>query len=180
MVPLMLLGLHNEYRSGINGWLPKDRFGTINEVLRPIDATNATSAQPPTTVPDQQVESLPPDAMTAPAHSRTPHEPKLDMTNKEYERYLKTSLKNTETITSELPVKATIVESMLGLMCLQPPHTTAHDAIPLLQGYTRKGCPVKCGADWSREHIELMLNRGPHRSALAKKAVSQLLQETID
>ena len=55
-----------------------------------------------------------------------------------------------------------------------------HDAIPLLQGYAQDGFPVNCGGDWSRENIELMLERGPHRSANRKKAVRQLCQETED
>ena len=102
------------------------------------------------------------------------------MTKEEYERYFKTSQNNTETIPSEFPVKTTIGESMLGLMCPQPPYATVYDAILILQGYAREECPVKCGPDWSREHIELMLTRGPHRLALAKKAMSQLRQENID
>ena len=67
---------------------------------------------------------------------------------------------------------------MLGLMCPQPPYATAHDTIPLLKGYAHKGCPVQCGTDWSLEHIELMLTHGPHRLALAKKAVIKIRQET--
>ena len=69
---------------------------------------------------------------------------------------------------------------MLGLMCPQPPYATAHDTIPLLKGYAHKGCPVQFGANWSLEHIELMLTREPHRSALEKKSVGQLRQETKD
>ena len=65
-------------------------------------------------------------------------------------------------------------------MCPQLPYTVDHDAIPLLQGYARYGCPVDCGADWTAEHIELMLERGPHRSATGKAAVRQLRKETED
>ena len=61
-----------------------------------------------------------------------------------------------------------------------PPYAKDHEAIPLLQGYTRDGFPVDCGDDLSREHTELMLQHGPHQSDLAKKAVCQLHQETTD
>ena len=40
------------------------------------------------------------------------------------------------------------------------------------------GCPVECGPDWSKEKIELLLRRGPHRSALSPNALIQLREET--
>lgn len=69
---------------------------------------------------------------------------------------------------------------MLGLIFPQLPCVTAHDAIPLLQGYTCNGCPVNCGLNWSREHIEMMIIRGSHRKALAINSVHQLRQENRD
>ena len=39
---------------------------------------------------------------------------------------------------------------------------------------------MDCRDDWSQEHIELMLQRGPHLSDLAKKSGRQLRQETAD
>ena len=39
---------------------------------------------------------------------------------------------------------------------------------------------MDCGKDWSGEHIELIIERGPHSSANWKKAVRQLRQETED
>jgi hypothetical protein len=44
--------------------------------------------------------------------------------------------------------------------------------------YAQKGCPVKCGPDWSREKILLLLCRGPHRSSKKKQATIQLRRET--
>ena len=34
------------------------------------------------------------------------------------------------------------------------------------------------GEDWSREHIDIMIERGPHQSANGEKSVRQLRQET--
>ena len=77
-------------------------------------------------------------------------------------------------------MRETIGKLLLGLMCPNPPYAKDHDAIMLLQGCARDGFPVDCGEGWSREHIELMLQRGPHQSDLAKKVWRQLCQETAD
>ena len=55
-----------------------------------------------------------------------------------------------------------------------------HDTTPILQKYATQGCPVDCGRNWSHKHQLLMLQRGPHRSALAKKAVIQLQHKTTE
>ena len=62
----------------------------------------------------------------------------------------------------------------------QLPYARDHEVIPLLKGYAQDGCPLECGVDWTRQHIEIMLKRGPHKSALVKKAVRQLRQKTND
>ena len=61
--------------------------------------------------------------------------------------YLKTKLKNSDTIPDELPVRKTIGKSLLGLMCPNPLYAKYHKAIQLLQGYKRDGCLVDCGDD---------------------------------
>ena len=65
-------------------------------------------------------------------------------------------------------------------MCPQIPYATDHGVIPLLQGYVQDGCPVDCGKNWTREHMEVILERGPHKSSNGKKAVRQISQETED
>ena len=70
----------------------------------------------------------------------------------------------------------TIGKFLLGLMCPNPLYAEDHEAIPFLQGYSHHGCPVYCGDDLLREHIELILQRGPHRLALAKNAGQKLRQ----
>ena len=67
------------------------------------------------------------------------------MTTEEYNSYLKTKLKNSDTIPAKFLVRETIVKSLLGLMCPNSPYAEDHEAIPLLQGYARDGCPVDCG-----------------------------------
>lgn len=81
---------------------------------------------------------------------------------------------------NNIPTIPTIGKLQLGLMCSQPPYAVAHDAMPLLQEYAKKGCPVNCGDNWSYKHIVLMLQRGPHWSSLSKKDVRQLRQETLE
>ena len=54
----------------------------------------------------------------------------------------------------------------------------SHPAGPLLKYYADQGCPVDCGKDWSREHIEALLRRGPHISAKNPDAIRALNEET--
>ena len=102
------------------------------------------------------------------------------MTTEEYESYLKAELKNSDTILSKFPVRETIGKSLLVLMCPNPLYAEDHEAITLLHGYGRDGCQVDCRDEWSREHIDLMLQNGLHLSDLAKKAGIQLFQDTTD
>ena len=74
----------------------------------------------------------------------------------------------------------TIGKYLMGLMYPQLPYAVHHDAIHLLQGYAQYVCPVDCWKYLLREHIEIMLERGPNWSANGKKAVCQLRQETQD
>ena len=94
----------------------------------------------------------------------------------EHEKDVVRALEQSPDIPSEIPVKNTI--GKLRLMEPHPPFGINHDTIPLLNRYAKEGCPVKCGKPWSRATIELLLRRGPHRSAMIKKAVKQLRSET--
>ena len=75
---------------------------------------------------------------------------KLDITTEEYDAYLKTKFKNSDTIPAKFPVRETIGKLLLGLMCPNPLYAKDREAITLLQGYAHDGCPVDCGDDWSR------------------------------
>ena len=160
--------------TGIAGWLPGTRFRPLSDMRELTPKRHRSNPQPealraPT--PRQRLEVTP-----APAPA-----PKLAMSPAEYDEHLAQKLKNDTCISSELPAKELIGKSLqLGLMKPQPPYATTHDAIPLLDGYANDGCPVDCGDDWTKEHIILLLERGPHRSANCKKAVRQLRQETVE
>eukprot|EP00978_Attheya_sp_CCMP212_P017620 scaffold47191_cov34-Attheya_sp.AAC.2 len=46
--------------------------------------------------------------------------------------------------------------------------------------YATRGCPVDCGAPWTREQIEAALERGPHKSATEPAASADLWKEAVD
>ena len=157
----------------IQGWIPKPRFNSSTQILSvieqiPVRAQKRSSITTTNNVerPTKQVKVI--------------TLPKLDTTTEEYNSYLNTRLKNSDTIPSKLPVRETIVKLLMGLMCPNPPYAKDHDAITLLQGYTHDGCPMDCVEDWLQEHLELMLQRVPHQSDLDKKDRRQLRQETVD
>ena len=54
----------------------------------------------------------------------------------------------------------------------------AHKAAPLIQDYADKGCPTSCGEDWTQEHIEAAIKKGPHASAKHPTALKALHAET--
>ena len=101
------------------------------------------------------------------------------MNCKEVEAHLFLAIQNAESIPADPLVKDTIGKSV-KLMEPQPPYATAHDAIPLLEGYTAQGCPMDCGTDWILEHILAMIMQGPHWLAMARAAIVQLCQETTE
>ena len=84
---------------------------------------------------------------------------KVDMTEEDYATYVHTSLKNNTDIPDELPAKPAIGKCVLGLMEPQLTYARDHDAIPLLKGYVQDGCPVECGEDWTREHIDGLVRK---------------------
>jgi len=50
------------------------------------------------------------------------------------------------------------------------PSISHHPAYATLFQYTTEGCPVDCGAGWSKEHLEAAIQRGPHASAKSPEA----------
>ena len=97
------------------------------------------------------------------------------MTPKDYQSDIKNQLNDTSIFPAEIPVQEEI--GKLGLMWPRN-YAEYHKATPLLMSYAQKGCPVKCGPDWSLEKILLLLRRGPHRSSKKKQAIIQLRRET--
>ena len=97
------------------------------------------------------------------------------MTPTQHEADVKSSLHSNTDFPPEIPVVETI--GKLGLMWPRN-HAMQHNATPLLNTYAQTGCPVDCGPDWSVDHLELLLRRGPHISAKQKIAAKQLQLET--
>ena len=99
------------------------------------------------------------------------------LTSTQLQTKVNTELEKSTVFPDELPVKEEI-----GKLALMNPRTYArsHPATPLLDKYAATGCPVDCGPDWPREHIEALLRSGPHPSAKAKAAIQQLRTETKD
>ena len=105
----------------------------------------------------------------------------ITMTTEEFDAHLASTLENNSSIPTELPTKKALGEyKKLGLMAPQPPYARGHPAIPLLDAYSEHGCPVECGPAWTKQQIIDTINRGPHRSALERKAIIQLREETKD
>ena len=98
------------------------------------------------------------------------------MTPTELRQAITHEFRDNDDLPKEIPLQDTIGK----LMVPQKPHATKHPAFQLLQSYADNGCPVDCGPQWSHEHIQLMLSRGPHTSAKQPDAAKQLLEETKD
>ena len=64
-----------------------------------------------------------------------------------------------------------------SLLQPSPIATNCHPFGPVLDDW-KHGVPVDCGPDWSAEHINVAIQRGPHRSALTPEAL-QVFEEDI-
>ena len=108
----------------------------------------------------------------------TDTEPPLVLSPEKEEAKLLQKLTKQGTETAGLGIQPTIGKLHLGLMYPQPPYRVEHKTALILQAYSKNGCLVDCGNNWTEDHIVLMLQQGPHQSALCKKVVAQLRQET--
>ena len=115
----------------IQGWIPKPCFtSATKQIPASAQKRSSTTTTDKAERPTKQVKVIP---LT-----------KLNMTTEEYDSYLNTKLKNSDTIPAEFPVRKTIGKSLLGLVCPNPPYAKDHEDIPLIQGYACDGCPVDC------------------------------------
>ena len=64
-----------------------------------------------------------------------------------------------------------------SLLQPSPIVTNCHPFGPVLEEW-KQGVTVDCGPDWSAEHIDVAIQRGPHRSALTPEAL-QVFKEDI-
>ena len=102
---------------------------------------------------------------------------KLDLTPDQEKAALYQHIKHNIDIPQEVPIKQKI--GKFGLMWPRQ-YALDHDASELLSSYAEQGCPVDCGPNWTRQHIEIALERGPHISAKLKLASQQLHIETAE
>ena len=119
---------------------------------------------------------LPPKPPQIPIQ-KPPHLEKMDLTPDQEKESLLNHIKNNKDIPEDIPIKHTI--GKFGLMW-PTKYALDHQANELLSSYAERGCPVDCGPDWTRQHIELALSRGPHISAKLKQAGEQLRLETAE
>ena len=161
--------------SGIHGWVPSPRRGGLATVL--TSTSRPKSPSPRTDAGSTACDTMPPSVDAHPAHAPTPC--KRDLTREEEERANKTALHNDASIPTEIPIKPEIGKYK-PLMEPQEPYGLNHAATPLLKSYAEHGCPADCGPDWPRQQIMALLLRGPHRSALHRRATIQLRAETTE
>ena len=57
-------------------------------------------------------------------------------------------------------------------------YSLSHPAKQILEKYSTTGCPVNCGKNWSKDHIEKSILHGPHKSAQSKEAIQAIHTET--
>jgi hypothetical protein len=149
--------------TGIQGWIPAGRKVGL------VDFLGDTTKKTPHSV------SLPPVPPALPVPKPITLPPKLDRTPAEEKEYMAKELGSEENFPNEIPIK-----DHIGKSDLMFPRTYSefHNATPMLKSYAKKGCPVDCGPEWTREKILLLLRRGPHRSSKNKNATRQLRLET--
>ena len=99
--------------TGIQGWIKKPRFNSATQIL-PVrkqipDIAQKRSITTTTDKAERSTKQVKVSPLT-----------KLDMTTEEYDSYLNTKLKNSDTIPSEFPVIKNIGKLLLGHMCPNP------------------------------------------------------------
>jgi hypothetical protein len=150
----------------ISSWIPTPRLQPIEVMLQ-----NKTMQlhPPPQNIPKPNTTKipLPPKPNPIPVIAPTPQQ---------HAQHIKEEIASARIFPHEIPE----IKTGVGKLGLMQPNTFAftHVATPLLNSYASDGHPVDCGPDWSREHIELLLLRGPHRSSTSKAAIQQLRSET--
>ena len=99
--------------TGIKVWIPKPCFNSVTQILPVIKLIPTIAQKRSSTSTTEKAEHSTKQVKVIPRE-------KLDMTTEEYDSYLKTKLKNSDTIPSKFPVRKTIGKLLLGLMCSNP------------------------------------------------------------
>ena len=104
----------------------------------------------------------------------TPH--KVAMTSEEQDAAIRTAFYNEDTMPREKELKTAI--GKIRSLVLPRMEALEHAAAALIQAYAKDGCPTDCGPNWTREHIEAAIKKGPHSSATEFEALKALHEET--
>ena len=134
-------------------WITLQQLNGIATVLPQTPTTvNAASQQESLRTTHQTIHALKPQHNTTSCKSKSSLDD-LDHTvgtQTNIDNLIKLALSTEESIPLDIPVKNTI-----GKCRLMYPTRYAlnHEAAPLLLGYAKHGCPVDCGANWSKDHI---------------------------
>ena len=123
--------------TGILGWIPKSR--TSNVTVFCLGKTAETKIKD-----KADPAPLPPRPTVTPVKKPKPKVFKIAMTPSELKATMDAELQQIDAgLPPEIPVSKTI--GKLGLMQPQLPNAKNHPALPLLETYASKGCPVDCG-----------------------------------
>ena len=105
-----------------------------------------------------------------------PHD--IAMTKEEQDTAIRKAFYNEDTMPQEQELKDAI-SKLIGLVLplnMARKHAVQH----LLDFYGTEGCPADCGPDWTKDHIEAAILKGPHSSADDPDALKALHAETTD
>lgn len=145
-------------------------YSTVH-VPKKHKAVHATSNKHPVLIPPDPDVSILSDIVSSSME-------KCPITKKEVESELKRIIKEEVAIPNDVQgIREDIGKKNVSLMRPSGP-ALDHPACDMLLDYAENGCPVDCGENWSREHIEAALLRGPHISAKSTEAITVLREET--
>jgi len=102
----------------------------------------------------------------------------LAMSSEEQNAAIRAAFTNDDTMPKEKELKDAIGK-MPSLVELHH-KALLHAAASLNNAYAQDGCPADCGPDWTQDHIEEALRKGPHSSADLLEALQALHTETAE
>lgn len=100
------------------------------------------------------------------------------MTAEEHNAAIHQAFVNDDTIPQETELRNAI--GKIPSLVTPQKEALLHAAAKLNDAYAKNGCPADCGPDWTQEHVEAALLKGPHLSADAPEALKALHEETDD
>ena len=136
---------------------------------KPVDINLGPTSSSQNSVPTK----LPPRSLGPPLKKPTAGTMTSVHTPAERNIAIQEALDKEETLPNDAPIKQEI-----GKTLMTNAHSKPHPFSPTLDQWSKDGCPVDCGPDWSSDHIITALKRGPHISATSPDAVKALIAET--